>query len=143
MTVGLLTLVLVPALDQLVKAFLRRTLGARALQLAGAGELRVVQSPIWIHRVSHASTTSLWAFWIVAALALAAWGLFTHGLGWAAGLLLGGSLSHAIETTVRGTISDYICLRFWPAFDLADVALAVGAAGLLLETWPMIRAAIG
>jgi signal peptidase II len=51
-------------------------------------------------------------------------------LGGPFGLMLGGALSHALETSVRGSVCDYVCLRFWPAFDLADVALAVGALGL-------------
>ena len=47
------------------------------------------------------------------------------------GLLLGGSLSNAVESSMRGSITDYICLRFWPAFNLADLALAAGAIGIL------------
>jgi lipoprotein signal peptidase len=48
-----------------------------------------------------------------------------------AGLLLGGSLSHAVESSLSGSITDYICLKFWPAFDLADVAIAAGAIGIV------------
>ena len=48
------------------------------------------------------------------------------------GMLLGGSSSHALESAVRGSISDYICLRFWPAFNLADVAITVGAIGVIV-----------
>jgi lipoprotein signal peptidase len=50
-----------------------------------------------------------------------------------AGLLLGGSLSHLLETTRRGWICDYVCLRFWPAFNLADVALTAGTIGTALN----------
>jgi lipoprotein signal peptidase len=46
------------------------------------------------------------------------------------GLLLGGSLSNAMEGSLRGSVTDYVCLRFWPAFNLADVALTAGAVGL-------------
>jgi lipoprotein signal peptidase len=49
------------------------------------------------------------------------------------GLLLGGSLSNAIESSMRGRITDYICLRFWPAFNLADLALTAGAVGMIGE----------
>lgn len=49
------------------------------------------------------------------------------------GLLLGGSLSHAVESSLRGSITDYICLRFWPAFNLADLALAAGAIGMIVQ----------
>jgi hypothetical protein len=54
-------------------------------------------------------------------------------IGWSFGLLLGAALSHALETSLRGSICDYVCLRFWPAFNLADVALTVGALGLAFE----------
>jgi len=30
-------------------------------------------------------------------------------------------------------VCDYLCPRFWPAFNLADVALAAGAAGALVQ----------
>ena len=44
---------------------------------------------------------------------------------------MGGSLSHGIESSSRGWICDYVCLRFWPAFNIADVAITVGACGLV------------
>ena len=53
--------------------------------------------------------------------------------GWFAGALLGGSLSHALETSLRGCIIDYVRLRLWPAFNLADVAITVGALGVLVQ----------
>ena len=55
------------------------------------------------------------------------------------GLLLGGSLSNALESSLRGTVSDYVCLRFWPAFNLADLALAAGAIGILAELLMAVR----
>ena len=58
-----------------------------------------------------------------------------------AGLLLGGSLSNAVESSLRGTVSDYVCLRFWPAFNLADLAVAAGAVGILHELLMRLLAA--
>jgi len=55
------------------------------------------------------------------------------------GLLLGGSLSNAVENARRGSVSDYVCLRFWPAFNLADLALAAGAIGTLAELLIAVR----
>jgi lipoprotein signal peptidase len=55
------------------------------------------------------------------------------------GLLLGGSLSHAVETSLRDAVSDYVCLRFWPAFNLADLALAAGAIGALFNLLMVVR----
>jgi lipoprotein signal peptidase len=54
------------------------------------------------------------------------------GAGWPLGLLLGGALSHALETSLRGWICDYLCPRHWPPFDLADVAITLGGVGLAL-----------
>jgi lipoprotein signal peptidase len=48
------------------------------------------------------------------------------------GLLLGGSLSNALEGSL-GSVTDYVCVRFWPAFNLADVALTVGAMGIATQ----------
>jgi lipoprotein signal peptidase len=49
------------------------------------------------------------------------------------GLLLGASLSHALETSVRGSVTDYICVRAGFVFNLADLALAAGALGLMCD----------
>jgi signal peptidase II len=54
------------------------------------------------------------------------------GSEWCAALLLGGSLSHMIETSRRGRVCDYLCLRFWPAFNLADAAITIGAIGSIV-----------
>jgi hypothetical protein len=52
------------------------------------------------------------------------------------GLLLGGSLSHAVESSLRGSIADYVCFRFWP------LALAVGAIGTIGELVALLRAMV-
>jgi len=55
------------------------------------------------------------------------------GSEWCAALLLGGSLSHVIETSRRGRVCDYVCLRFWPAFNLADAAITIGTVGFIVQ----------
>ena len=55
------------------------------------------------------------------------------GSEWCAALLLGGSLSHLIETFRRGRVCDYLCLRFWPAFNLADAAISIGTIGFVVQ----------
>jgi lipoprotein signal peptidase len=37
-----------------------------------------------------------------------------------------------IETSRRGRVCDYLCLRFWPAFNLADAAISIGAVGFVV-----------
>jgi signal peptidase II len=61
--------------------------------------------------------------WLVVAGVLTVVSMRFPWAGWSVGLILGGARSHAVETTRYGHVCDYICLRIWPAFNLADVAL--------------------
>lgn len=126
-------LLLVPAADYAGKRIARRALGARAISLGRAGCLRLVDSRIWLARGGSPIVPALlWCIWLTCAVALT---LLTYAVptcGSGVGLLLGGSLSHALETSRRGYICDYVCLRFWPAFNLADAAITVGTFGILL-----------
>ncbi len=45
----------------------------------------------------------------------------------ALGLILGGALGNALDRVVFGSVTDFIDLRFWPVFNLADSAIVVGA----------------
>ena len=132
---GFLTgLILIPSLDQAVKVVLRDRLGGGSISLGPVGRIRVVQARIWMARLAGAqSLTAIWAVWISAAAALALASTLVPPVGWPAGAILGASLSHAVETSIRGSVSDYVCLRRWPAFNIADVALTVGGCGLVVE----------
>jgi signal peptidase II len=48
------------------------------------------------------------------------------------GLVIGGSLSNLIDRVRLGHVTDFLDLRFWPAFNLADSFIVVGVAILLL-----------
>jgi signal peptidase II len=127
-------LVLVPLADQALKLVLRRRLGPRSVPLGPVGDLRMVKTPIWLARGrGRPNLAGIWTLWLLAAGALALLSAMVPSCGWYAGLLLGGSLSHGLESSVRGGVSDYVCLRFWPAFNLADVAITVGAIGVVLN----------
>ena len=135
----LIAALLVPAVDQGVKGLVVGRLGERGLSLGALGELRVVRAQIWSARAPGGlSLRAMWLTWLVAAALSAAVVAALPQLGWAFGLLVGGALSHALESWLRGSVCDYLCLRFWPAFDLADVALTLGAAGLALELWSVV-----
>ncbi|HEV3235167.1 MAG TPA: signal peptidase II [Candidatus Dormibacteraeota bacterium] len=45
----------------------------------------------------------------------------------ALGMILGGALGNALDRVVFGSVTDFIDLRFWPVFNLADSAIVVGA----------------
>jgi lipoprotein signal peptidase len=127
----LTTLLTVPIADQLIKCWLRRSLGAGSISLGPIGAVRLVDSQIWLSRGSvRRGPGVLWTFWLVGALVLVGVTLWCPACGLSAGLLLGGAASHAFESTQRGGVCDYICLRFWPAFNLADVAITVGGLGI-------------
>ena len=127
-------LVLVPLVDQAVKLFVLRGLASASVPLGPLGKLQVVRSRIWLARAGfgpHPAT--LWSLWLVAAGSLVVLSGWCPSCGWYAGALLGGSLSHGLETSLRGCIIDYVRLRFWPAFNLADVAITLGALGILAQ----------
>jgi hypothetical protein len=135
-------LVLVPLLDQAVKLLVRHGLGRGTVSLGPLGEVRMVQADIWIARAPRRlNPAAMWIVWIAAAATVVILGARLPWSGWCSGLLLGGSLSHAVETSLRGAVCDYVRLRFWPAFNLADVALAAGACGMLVELVVAISAA--
>ena len=50
----------------------------------------------------------------------------------ALGLVIGGSLSNLIDRVRLGHVTDFLDLRFWPAFNLADSFIVVGVGILLL-----------
>ena len=131
LAVGLL---LVPVLDHAVKRWVRHALGESTVSLGPVGELRMAHADIWIRRGWRGMTpATMWMMWSAAAMTVVGLGALVPWSGWWSGLLLGGSLSHAIEISRHGAVCDYVHLRFWPAFDLADAAVAVGACGVLTE----------
>ena len=134
--------ILVPLFDQAVKIVVRHRLRHGSIPLGPIGQVRVVQTQIWMRQASRRLTLRvIWIVWIVAAGALAIFSALMPPFGWFSGLLLGGALSHAIETSLRGSICDYVCFRFWPAFNMADVAVTVGACGMVVELFLAIRTA--
>jgi signal peptidase II len=124
------TLLAVFLSDQAIKLLLRRRLGDRAIALGAFGNVRTVTGRLWLRRLGPRwSGAAIWCVWLAAAIALVIGSLWVPSSVAFAGLLLGGSLSHAVESSLSGSITDYICLKFWPTFDLADVAITAGAIG--------------
>jgi signal peptidase II len=50
----------------------------------------------------------------------------------ALGLLIGGSVSNLADRVRLGHVTDFLDLRYWPAFNLADTFIVVGVGILLL-----------
>ncbi|MFQ5574096.1 MAG: signal peptidase II, partial [Terriglobia bacterium] len=54
-----------------------------------------------------------------------------HKLGF--GLVVGGTTGNLIGRWQRGVVTDFIDIQIWPIFNLADVAIIVGAGLLIIE----------
>jgi signal peptidase II len=121
--------------DQLTKQVVARTLTlGEEVQIAG---------PFSIHHVHNsgiafglfASATSI----VIVLTALAVlWMLVFFArsggrhpvLPVALGLVLGGSVSNLVDRVRLGHVTDFLDLRYWPSFNLADVFIVVGVATL-------------
>ena len=49
----------------------------------------------------------------------------------ALGLVIGGSISNLADRVRLGYVTDFLDLRYWPAFNLADSFIVIGVAILL------------
>ncbi|MDB6147206.1 MAG: Lipoprotein signal peptidase [Spartobacteria bacterium] len=137
-----LTLLGVIVSDQVLKQLLRRVMGPGVAPLGPFGQIRVGEGRLWLRRLHSPSSRFVpWALWTAAALALMLASRWLPSSEIFIGLLLGGSLSNAADDSRYGSVNDYICLRFWPAFNLADLAIAVGAIGTLVELLTTVRGA--
>ncbi len=123
------------AADQLTKQVVARTLAL--------GEEVEIAGPFSIHHVHNSgiafglfsSATSI----VIALTALAVlWMLVFFArsgsrhpvLPVALGFVLGGSVANLLDRVRLGHVTDFLDLRFWPAFNLADVFIVVGVATL-------------
>jgi signal peptidase II len=53
------------------------------------------------------------------------------GLWLATGLLVGGALGNLIDRLANGSVTDFIKLPLWPAFNISDMAITFGVFALL------------
>ena len=49
----------------------------------------------------------------------------------ALGLVIGGSVSNLLDRVRLGYVTDFLDLRYWPAFNLADSFIVIGVLVLL------------
>jgi signal peptidase II len=142
---------IVVVLDQLFK-----TLIVGHYQL---GESRVVTSFFNVVRVHNSGAAfsflagaSGWQRWFFVGLGAAAagfivWMLKRHGgqhlFGWALALILGGAVGNVIDRLLHGHVIDFIQVHyagwFFPSFNVADSAITVGAALLILDELRRVR----
>jgi signal peptidase II len=117
---------------------------------------RHVAGPLSIHHVQNSGI----AFGLFASATPVVTALTAIAVGWmliffarsgarhpvlpiALGLLIGGSASNLVDRIRLGHVTDFIDLRFWPAFNLADSFIVLGVlvllAALLLPQRARIR----
>jgi signal peptidase II len=134
-------------------------LAAVALAAAGADQLtkHIVTSrlrldeqvhvvgPLWIHHVQNSGIafglfasatpvvillTGIAVTWMLVFFARS--GARHPVLPVALGLVMGGSVSNLVDRVRLGHVTDFLDLRFWPAFNLADSFICIGVAILLV-----------
>jgi signal peptidase II len=126
-----------------LKLLVRRRLARARLSLGPLGCLRSVTGRLWLVRARRSvHVLAAGALWGLMAASLIAVGVWLPACRVPVCLLLAGSVSNLLEHAARGGITDYVCLRGWPAFNLADVALTVGALSLLATSLLPAAAAI-
>jgi signal peptidase II len=120
--------------DLLLKFLFNCTQPSMVVRLGPFGSLRMVAARMWLARVGWPlRPAALWILWASTAAMLSVVSTWLPSSPVFVGLVLGGSLSNTLESSWRGCVSDYICLKFWPAFNLADLALTAGAIGVVIE----------
>jgi signal peptidase II len=113
-------------------------------KLALDDQVRIV-GPLSIHHVQNSGI----AFGLFSSATYVVIVLTTFAVGWmlfffarsgsrhpvlpvALGLVIGGSVSNLVDRVRLGHVTDFLDLKFWPAFNLADSFIVVGVAILLL-----------
>jgi signal peptidase II len=74
---------------------------------------------------------------ILAVVVVVAWRSTGRGLGLALGLIMGGAAGNLTDRLLRhhgGQVIDFIDLRWWPVFNVADAAVSCGVLLALLTT---------
>jgi len=144
---GAVTAVLATALDQLFKLWMIGVFDASAapkIALAPFFDLVLVWnrgiSYGLLRQHSEAGRWALVAISLIAVLALAYWlaNLRNRFPALCVGLIIGGAVGNAIDRVRFGAVADFFSFHVgsfhWYVFNLADVAIVAGVAGLLFES---------
>jgi signal peptidase II len=139
--------------DQITKLWIleRFTLGERLAVIRGWFDLTLVYNPG--AAFSFLAWADGWQRWFFVAIGLGAsafilWLLARHGsqrlFGAALSLILGGAIGNVIDRLVHGKVVDFLLVHwqdrwYFPAFNVADSAITVGAALLILDELLRVR----
>lgn len=129
------------ALDQASKAWAAAALeGGRRISIVGdTFDLRLVFNPGGSFGLFPGSTAVIASLSALVTVGVIVWALRDPQAPLALGLVIGGGLGNLVDRALRppgfgtGEVVDFIYLSFWPTFNLADAAISVGVALILLQ----------
>ena len=132
---------MIVVLDRVLKIWVARSMGL-------GQSIPVIPHLLWITYILNSGAAfsllrhSTWLFVVVAflligAVAYVAWRVqdLSRRAIWGLGLLAGGSAGNLWDRLVSGRVIDYIHVRFWAVFNLADSAIVIGMSLLVWEYW--------
>ncbi len=142
---GLALAALVVAADQATKWWVKTALAARSDWIEVTGFFNLVT--VWNRGVSFGMLgggalppwlLALFAGGIAVGLAIWLARVDTPWLGAAIGLIIGGAIGNVIDRLALGAVFDFLDFHLgrhhWPAFNLADAAITIGVALLLIDS---------
>jgi signal peptidase II len=129
-------------LDQLTKAWALDALADGPINLVGSIRLNLTYNTAGAFGLGGAAIPFLALGALVLVIVMAATGTARRPvLAVALGLVLGGALGNLADRVfrdpglLRGAVVDFVDLRFWPVFNLADAAITSGCLMLLVFGW--------
>lgn len=140
------------AIDQATKVLVERSFdyAERLPVVAGWFDLTLVYNRgAAFSFLSSAAGWQRWFFTVVGVVAsvVIVWLLTRHGaqrlFATALALILGGALGNVIDRVLHGHVIDFLLVYrgdwYWPAFNVADSAITVGAALLIVDEFRRVR----
>jgi signal peptidase II len=130
------------ALDQLTKLWAVKALADGPKALVGGIRLNLTHNTAGAFGLGGAAVPFLALGALALVVAMAVTGATRRpALAAAVGLVLGGAVGNLADRVfrdpglLRGAVVDFVDLRFWPVFNLADAAITCGCILLLVLGW--------
>lgn len=124
------------AVDQVSKHLVARRVGDRSVSCGPLLTVRTVLSLQRVYEHKRAGIVMLltWCAALASAIVLTRSGAWfqSHAAQWGLAAAFGGAAGNLLDMLRRRGVLDFIDLRWWPIFNLADVAIV---GGLLLAFW--------
>lgn len=125
------------AFDYGSKKLVKSRFPRRVFAVAPGLTLRLARNrrPLYRRPVTHSLLAVLWLAAVASTLTLHLTGTRFQSASALAGIgiALGGAAGNLVEIVTRHSVTDFIDFRWWPAFNIADIAIV---AGLTLALWP-------